>query len=60
LHLRKPDPAIYRRVSAAAGIVPEQTLFIDDNACNLPPAAAEGLKTHHLTDGQTVADLFEK
>jgi putative hydrolase of the HAD superfamily len=60
LHLRKPDPTIYRRVIAAAGIVPEQTLFIDDNACNLPSAAAEGLKTHHLTAGQTVIELFEE
>jgi putative hydrolase of the HAD superfamily len=59
MHLRKPDPAIYRRVIAEAGIVPAETLFIDDNACNLPEAAAEGLKIHHLSRGETVLDLFK-
>lgn len=59
LHLRKPDPEIYRRVIAEAGIVPEETLFIDDNACNLPGAEIAGLKTHHLCDGKNLSDLFE-
>lgn len=58
LHLRKPDPEIYRRVIAEAGIIPQETLFIDDNACNLPPAAALSLHVHHLRGGETVLDLF--
>jgi len=58
MHLRKPDPEIYRRVIAQTGIISEQTLFIDDNACNILPAAALSLKTHHLRAGEKLAGLF--
>ena len=58
LHLRKPDVRIYREAIRQAGIVPEETLFIDDNACNLPGALDAGLHTYHLTGGEKIFDLF--
>ena len=59
MHLRKPDPEIYRSVINQTGIIPEQTLFIDDNACNFPGARALELKTYHLTGNETLFGLFE-
>lgn len=59
MHLRKPDPEIYRQVIRETGVDPEKTLFIDDNACNISPAAALKLKTHCLAVGkETIRDLF--
>ena len=58
MHLRKPDREIYRQVIEQTGIIPQQTLFIDDNDCNFSGARALYLKTHHLTADQRVTDLF--
>ena len=58
LKMRKPDPAIYRYVLDDAGIRAEETLFIDDNACNLPGAESVGLNTYRLTRDRHVCDLF--
>jgi len=58
LHLRKPDVGIYRQVIAQTGIIPQQTLFIDDNACNFSGAKPLKLITHHLTNGEHLRELF--
>ena len=58
LHLRKPDPEIYRRVMAETGVISSETLFIDDNRCNILAAGALLLETHHLTGEEKVTDLF--
>jgi len=58
MHLRKPDPEIYRRVIVETGVIPQETLFIDDNRCNILPADALLLETHHLTGKEKVTDLF--
>lgn len=58
MHLRKPDAEIYRQTILQAGIEPERTLFIDDNLCNLTGAAEVGLHTYHLTQPETILDLF--
>ncbi len=52
LHCRKPSPAIYAAVLRSAGIVPAETLFIDDNDANLSAAAAFGIRTFHEREGQ--------
>lgn len=45
LGVRKPTPRIYTVALAAAQAPPAQTLFIDDRAQNLDPAAARGMRT---------------
>ena len=59
MHLRKPDPAIFREVIRQSGLAPSQTLFIDDNADNLAGARKVGLNTLHITGEIGVTDLFE-
>lgn len=59
LHMRKPDERIYRHVIETTGIVPEETLFIDDNKCNFVGAEACGIKTLAVNSSFTVKDIFE-
>ena len=44
---RKPNPETYRFVLEDAGIIAEETLFIDDNADNIKGASTIGLNTVH-------------
>ena len=57
LHLRKPDPEIYRSVARQIGTPPGKLPFID--AANVSAARGEGWQACHLTGGITVTDLFE-
>jgi len=43
--LRKPDPAIFERVVQETGIVPDETLFIDDSPQHLETAKDMGFHT---------------
>lgn len=43
---RKPDQRIFELVSEANGLVPEQTLFIDDSPQHVEAARALGFRTH--------------
>jgi putative hydrolase of the HAD superfamily len=45
LGVRKPTPRIYTVALASAQAPPAQSLFIDDRAQNLGPAAARGMRT---------------
>lgn len=55
----KPDPQIYQAVIAQAGIVPAETLFIDDSEKNVAGAIACGLHAHRLRVGEeTILDFF--
>ena len=45
LGIAKPDPSIFERALDIIGAVPEQTLFIDDQAANTRAAAQLGLRT---------------
>ncbi|MGD1846365.1 MAG: HAD family hydrolase [Salibacteraceae bacterium] len=58
LGMRKPDLEIYQAVQTDAGLIPEETLFIDDTAPNLPPAQSLGWQTHHLTAESPLSSLF--
>lgn len=48
IHCRKPDADIYRYVTEEAGLIPHETLFIDDLAVNIAAAADEGWHTCHF------------
>lgn len=58
IHLRKPDVEIYDYVVKDAHLQAAQTLFIDDTVKNVEGAWRAGLKAYHLTDGETIDDLF--
>jgi epoxide hydrolase-like predicted phosphatase len=45
VHLRKPDPRIYRLALARIDSKPDQCLFVDDKRRNPDAAAALGMKT---------------
>jgi HAD superfamily hydrolase (TIGR01509 family) len=44
----KPDPAIYRTLTARYGLDPAETLFIDDRKENVEAAVAEGWHGYHF------------
>lgn len=58
MHLRKPDPAVFKHVLAATGIIPGETLYIDDSSEHTESAAKLGIRTIHLGPGRTLFDLF--
>ncbi|HEU4586732.1 MAG TPA: HAD family phosphatase [Gemmatimonadaceae bacterium] len=47
LGVRKPSRAIFEHALRIVQARPESTLFVDDRAQNLQPAAALGMQTHH-------------
>jgi len=60
LGVRKPMREIYHRVLGMTQADPARTLFIDDRAQNLAPAAAVGMRTLQFTSADKLrADLQE-
>jgi putative hydrolase of the HAD superfamily len=55
---RKPDAEIFEQVIEENHLVPEQTLFLDDNTVNLEGAKAVGIKTVHVTFPDLILDYF--
>ncbi|MDA3819894.1 MAG: HAD family phosphatase [Candidatus Delongbacteria bacterium] len=53
---RKPEPEIFLSMQKQTGMVPAQTLFIDDNAKNIKTAQSLGYHTLHLRDGMKVEE----
>jgi putative hydrolase of the HAD superfamily len=45
----KRDPSVFRDISEAMGLRPDEVLFIDDNIGNIKRAAREGLKVIHFS-----------
>ena len=55
---RKPEPEFYELACTAAGVQPEQVVFLDDLGINLKPARAMGMTTIKvLSAAQAIADL---
>ena len=59
MHVAKPDPDIFRRMMADAGIKPEETLFIDDSEANCQAASALGIHAIHYTPGEDLKKRLE-
>jgi putative hydrolase of the HAD superfamily len=59
LGLSKPDPRIFREVISRAGLVPSETLFIDDTLMHVESARSVGLHALHLSDGKDIVMLFK-
>lgn len=57
LGLRKPYPESFQAILDEQGLLPEETLFIDDTIKNVEAAKELGLQTIHLKHPLTVVDL---
>ncbi len=57
LGLRKPAVASYEAIIQEQGLIPAETLFIDDTIKNIEGAKEAGLQTIHLVAPNTVLDL---
>lgn len=56
--LRKPDPRIYRMMTEALGVDPNNCVYLDDLGVNLKPAREMGMTTIKVLSGaQAIADL---
>lgn len=54
----KPDPGIFTAVIEGAGIVPEETLFIDDSLANCKAAEEFGIRTLHVKNGDEWGEVL--
>ncbi len=57
LGLRKPYPESFQAIIEEQGLIPAETLFIDDTIKNVEAAQLLGLQTIHLKNPLTVLDL---
>jgi len=57
-HLEKPDPRFFELILDHEGLLPEETLFIDDTAANIKVAKSLGIKTYHISREELVRNLF--
>lgn len=58
MHYRKPSPEGFKRIVEEQGLVPDETVFIDDIEKNLEGARQIGIHGVHLSHG-TINDLFD-
>lgn len=56
---RKPDLASFSEIMSVEGLIPGETLFIDDSIQNIMTAKQLGIKTIHLENGLDITDLFK-
>lgn len=60
VRMSKPDPEIFRYSLKRFEIIPEQTVFIDDNPDNIAAAEALGINGVHFTDAATLRAVLER
>jgi glucose-1-phosphatase len=58
VHLRKPDPAIFKLVLTENNLTPAETLFIDDTLIHIESARGLNIKGYHLGEGEEICSLF--
>jgi putative hydrolase of the HAD superfamily len=58
MRMRKPSVGIFNEVCAGQGLYPKNTLFVDDSIQHIEGAKQIGLRTYHLTNGETIHDVF--
>ncbi len=59
LKLRKPSPEIFATIMQRQGLIPAETLFIDDCQKHTLSAATLGINVVWLRQGWDIADLFD-
>lgn len=60
LNRSKPGAEIFRKVIEESGMVPEESLFIDDAVANIEAAAKEGFRTLFYDVNKNLADELER
>lgn len=55
----KPDPKIFRFMIKDSGMIPKETLFIDDGVANVEMGAKFGMKTFLAINGEEFEVMFE-
>jgi len=58
MKMRKPDQEIYEVVLRDNGLIPGQTIFLDDNLSNLKGAELCGINTFHIQHPDLIFTLF--
>ena len=58
VRMAKPSPEIYRHVLDEAGLKPEETVFLDDNASNIRAAAELGIQAVQVQPPLTILDYL--
>ncbi len=58
-HLEKPDPRFFELILDHEGLLPEETLFIDDTEKNIKVAQSLGIHTYHIRRDELVRNLFD-
>ena len=56
---RKPDKESYEFVADDSGIVPGETLFVDDSEQNIMAAMESGYQVFYITPGNDIFSIFE-
>jgi putative hydrolase of the HAD superfamily len=60
LGVRKPDPRFYELACETLGVLPTQSVFLDDLGVNLKPARALGMHTIKVTDAAAALRELEE
>ncbi len=55
---RKPDAEIFQHVLDEGNLVPEETLFLDDNKANVEGAQRLGIRAVHVVSPDMIYDYF--
>lgn len=59
--IRKPDPALFKKILEENGLKPENTLLIDDTKINTDAASQLGMQTIWLQNGMCIEnDIFKE
>jgi putative hydrolase of the HAD superfamily len=58
--MRKPDVESFKRIITENGLIPEETLFLDDTAGHLEGAKAAGLQTILVSSENHLLEIFGK
>ncbi len=56
--MAKPSPTIYQHVLTEAGLVADETLFLDDNPANIAAAASLGIRAMQVIPPLTMLDYL--
>ena len=60
IELRKPEPRAFQHVLDDAGLIPEETLFIDDLKANTDAARSLGIHVIYLKRNMIFKNIFEQ
>ena len=56
MHLRKPHPEAFMQIIQEQGLIPQETLFIDDTERHVRGAESVGLHAYHLRHGEDITE----